>query len=65
MRSYLVNKNFSTITTLNLCVQIFPVATLSCMLLEKCNLFEIIMETFIEITNMSKFIYIFFLLSIK
>jgi hypothetical protein len=54
MRSYLVNKNFSTITTLNLCVQLFPVATLSCMLIEKCNLFEIIMETFIEITNMSK-----------
>lgn len=52
VHSYLLTRNFTTLTTLNLTVQIFPVSSLTSILIENCNLFQVITETLLEITRM-------------
>ncbi len=51
IHSYHLTRNFTTLTTLNLTVQIFPVSSLTNMLIEDCSLFQVISETLFEITK--------------
>jgi len=52
VKDYLINRNFTTLTTLNLTVQLFPVSSLTKLLLEECSLFEVIIDTLIDTTRM-------------
>lgn len=51
VHAHLTNRNFTTLTTLNLTVQIFPVSSLTSMFMEEADLLTVIVNTLIEIAN--------------